>query len=85
MRYWIYAEPASSSSSEPVYIILSDKAIIETYFDYWRGKMTLVGKADLVNEEDCILDWATIHWATEVTPEALEQFISAPNADNSVT
>lgn len=85
MRYWIYAEPAGLEGSEPAYCILSDKAILESYYTYWSGKMDLAGKAHLANDEDCILDWVSTHWATEVTAKVLEQFISAPNADNSTT
>ena len=82
MRYWIVAEPASAESSEPVYTIMSDAAILAQYFDYWGERMASVGKADQINEEDCILDWATIHWATPATSEALVKIISAPNPQN---
>lgn len=84
MRYWIYAEPAGHSN-EPIWTILSDKAVLAYYWDYWCERMTKAGKADLINETDCLMDWVTTNWATEVTPQVLEQFILAPNATNSAT
>ena len=82
MRYWLTVEPASAECSEPVYTIMSDAAVLAQYFDYWSGRMARVGKADQINEEDCILDWATVHWAVPATPEALVKIISAPNRQN---
>ena len=75
MKHWIYTEPVSEHSSEPIYNILSDKAILDSYYDYWCGRMTKVGKADLINPQDCILDWVTVHWAVEATPETLLRII----------
>lgn len=84
MRYWLYVEPAGKTS-EPIFTIMGDSAVLAEYWDYWCAQMTRVGKSDLINQEDCILDWATVHWAVEATPEALLQIISAPNDDNSAT
>lgn len=81
MRYWLYVEPAGKTS-EPIFTVMSDKAILGEYWNYWCEQMTRVGKASEVNEEDCILDWVMLHWAVEATPEALMQIISAPNDDN---
>lgn len=79
MRYWIYVEPCSLLSSEPVYHILSDDAVIVTYWDYWREKMTGAGLEHLLDTERCIQDWAVVNWAQEVTAEVLQQFCTAPN------
>lgn len=84
MRYWLYVEPAGTSS-EPIHTIMSDAAVLAEYWDYWCGRMTSAGKAVHINTEDCILDWAVVHWAVEATPEALLQIMSAPNADNSAS
>lgn len=70
MRYWLYAEPAGHSS-EPIWTILSDEAVLAYYWNYWCERMTKAGKAEAINTEDCLLDWASIHWAVEATPEAL--------------
>lgn len=80
MRYWLYVEPAGKTS-EPIFVIMSDKAILAEYWDYWCERMRSVGKADLINKEDCILDWATIHWASEATHETLAKIISAPKGE----
>jgi hypothetical protein len=81
MRYWIYSEPAGDTST-PVYVIMSDEAVLDSYWEYWVDKVQKVGRIK-PNKETCIQDWATIHWATEVTPQVLKHFCSAPNQDNS--
>lgn len=75
MRYWMYAEPAGHSS-EPIWTIVSDKAIIAWYFPYWSERMTQAGKADQINEVDCLQDWISTNWAVEATPEALLRIIN---------
>lgn len=70
MRYWIYTEPAKNSS-HPVYCILSEDAIYESYWDYWHKQMVMVGKGAVATRERCIEDWVTVHWAWEATPENL--------------
>ena len=81
MRYWIYAEPASANSSTPVYTIMSDEAIIESYWDYWCGKMKSNGMGIRIEQKArCIDDWVTIHWAWEATPENLLRLIQDENA-----
>lgn len=66
----MYAEPAGHSS-EPIWTILSDAAVLAYYWEYWCDRMTKAGKSDAINTEDCLLDWASSNWAVEVTPEAL--------------
>ena len=78
MRYWIYVEPVSADSSEPVYTIMGDNAILDSYYNYWIQRM-LDANAKIPNNisdtlEQCILDWATVHWAVEVTPLVLREF-----------
>lgn len=75
MRFWVYVEPVKNSS-EPVYVIMEDKAILAEYWDYWCSRMRSVGKEHLINKENCILDWATIHWAQEATVDVLKEIIS---------
>lgn len=85
MKYWLYVEPAGQTS-EPVYTVMSDAAIIAEYFDYWRDRMQKAAKpVSALIEQDysrCIDDWVVVHWAVEATPEALLQIISAPNYEN---
>jgi hypothetical protein len=78
MRYWIYVEPCTLLSSEPVYHIMSDEAVIAVYWDYWREKMTRAGLEQLLDTERCITDWATVNWAQEVTLQVLSQFVTEP-------
>ena len=83
MRYWLFAEPAGKSS-EPVWMIYSDEAIIAEYWEYWEGRMSAynnahgLSKYENVSVSNCIRDWVSTHWAVEATPEALLRIISAP-------
>jgi hypothetical protein len=43
----------------------SEEQIIESYFEYWSGKMKEVGKEDMISKERCIEDWIVVHWAVE--------------------
>lgn len=78
MRYWIYVEPASAASSEPIYTIMSDAAVLAEYWEYWQNKMRAVGKHNLngeLNRDKCIQDWVTTRWAQEVTRKNLLRII----------
>jgi hypothetical protein len=81
MRYWIYAEPASETSSEAVYQIYSDRAILDTYWDYWSSTMRALGRELQISENHCITDWAAIHWAWPADAESLLQIITAPKQE----
>jgi hypothetical protein len=78
MRYWIYCEPVSETSSEPVYHIYSDRAILDTYWDYWSTAMRAVGRELQISENHCITDWAAVHWAWPADSESLQKIIQAP-------
>jgi hypothetical protein len=43
----------------------SEQQIIDSYFEYWSGKMLSVNKCDLISHANCIEDWITVHWAQE--------------------
>jgi hypothetical protein len=81
MRYWIYCEPVSETSLEPVYQIYSDRAILDTYWDYWCSTMRAVGREAQISENNCILDWTAIHWAWPVDKESLLKIIQAPKGE----
>jgi hypothetical protein len=81
MRYWMYVEPVSATSSEPVYQVLSDKAVLDFYWEYWCSRMRAVGREAQISENNCILDWSAIHWAEPATPESLLRIISAPKGE----
>lgn len=76
MRYWMFAEPASLNCSDPVWVILSDTAVLAQYWDYWCMKMIACGKIEELDRETCILDWATVNWAQEATKETLLKIIN---------
>ena len=69
-------EPASETCTLPVWTILSERAILAQYYDYWCNRMRMAGKSDALNKTRCIEDWATTHWAVEATPEALLRIIN---------
>lgn len=76
MKHWIYVEPASETSTLPVWTILSDRAILAQYYSYWCTRMWQAGKGDELDEQQCIEDWVSTHWAIEATPEALLRIIN---------
>lgn len=71
MRYWTYCEPKDPENGDwsSLYITLSDKEVLEAYWDYWYERMCeKFGKEHVdmnYSPEDCILDWVTVHWAWE--------------------
>jgi hypothetical protein len=46
--------------------VMTDSGILDTFYDYWSGKMLSLGKSPIITTENCIEDWVTIHWAVEV-------------------
>ncbi len=96
MKYYMHCHPAGDSS-HPVYMVLSDKAILAEYYNCWYDRLRvhphildrlLAAKPEdmhkaLYLEQLCIEDWCVCNWATEATPEALISIIEAPNPDNS--
>lgn len=67
MKYWTYEHPGDGD--EPVTITLSEKEILEDYWDRWCEHMRLAGMdLSIYTRQDCIDDWVTIHWARESTP-----------------
>lgn len=83
MRFWLYAEPAGSSS-EPIWLVYSDGAILATYWELWLARMTEHNvthnkpEGTGVNPINCIDDWVVTNWAVPATPENLLNIISAP-------
>jgi hypothetical protein len=70
MKYWMYIESAGNTS-EPIYTILSEKAIIAHYYPYWQQRMALLGETDFSNLDECIKHFVTTNWAIPVTKEKL--------------
>jgi len=75
MKYWIYCEPAGERTSEAAWTILSEKAILDTYWTYWSEKMIALHGDIELSTDQCIQDWITVHWAVEATPDSLLRII----------
>ena len=68
MRRWEFVEQGEDGNSA-VLVVMTDKEILDYYWEYWSKQMHRVGKGHLINEENCILDFAVIHWAVELDEE----------------
>ena len=68
-RKWAYQEPAGDRNPDDpnaaIVVVMSEREIIETYWDFWRAEMKRVGREELITRENCIADWIVIHWAAE--------------------
>ena len=88
MKYYMYMEP-TGDSSEPTFNIMSEKAILASYWDYWYNRMLSIGTMDITSyatelEERCIEDFCVIHWALPCDEKTLASiFLSAPNSEKS--
>ena len=82
MNYWLFAEPAGESS-EPIWMIYSDDAILATYWETWStqgmawNRDRNIDPGTGINPLRCIDDWITTHWAVPATAENLLNIISA--------
>lgn len=74
----MYCEPVNAESSEPVWQVWSDQAILASYWDRWCVLMQKAGRESQISENNCITDWAATHWANPATPENLQRIITAP-------
>jgi hypothetical protein len=80
MKHWIYVEPARGSS-EPIWTIMSEDAVIAEYWSSWEKRMKANNKSEGLPEfanitrGNCIYDWVVTHWAIEATPESLLRII----------
>lgn len=80
MRYWIYCEPVGESS-EAVWQVWSDAAILADYYEHWCELMHKAGRESQICEFNCITDWIATHWASPATPETLHKIILAPKGE----
>lgn len=82
----MYAEPVKGSS-EPVWLVYSNDAILAEYWEHWLTKMNEFNKKHGVDENkgcnplQCIDDWVTVHWAVPANIENLLNIISAPKPE----
>lgn len=63
-KKWVieYPEPGERHVRE----VLTEKEILDTYYEYWSKGMLGVGRILYVTEHNCIIDWTVIHWAYEL-------------------
>lgn len=86
MRHWLFAEPAGGSS-EPIWMIYSDDAILATYWEIWMQQGMAYNRehgleeGNGINPLRCIDDWVVVHWAVPATAENLLNIISAPKPE----
>jgi hypothetical protein len=72
MRYYRYIEPQDPENENftTVTVTLSEQKILDYYWDYWYSAMCKkYGKENVDKDYDqdrCIQDWMTVHWAWEV-------------------
>lgn len=64
-RVWAYYEPISNekgvtSSRE---VTMTEKQIIEKYYDDWCERVEKAGKKDMISMDNCIQDWVAVNWA----------------------
>jgi len=66
MRYYAYYEPGING--EPETVVLNEKEILYDYWPYWEEKMIKKYGAGhhLITEDNCIEDWVSLQWATEI-------------------
>lgn len=74
MKYYSYAvydpdNPKSDPETKGYIVTLSEKEIIDQYWDYWYGRMCKkFGKEHVdanYTQQDCIYDFCVIHWCWE--------------------
>jgi hypothetical protein len=63
MKYYTISYPGELG--QHIQETLSEFQILQTYFEYWCGKMIEVGRQDQIGILKCIEDWITIHFAVE--------------------
>lgn len=61
MKYYTICYPGEHG--QHVQETFSEIQILQSYFDYWFGKMREVNKLDEVTIQNCIEDWVVGHWA----------------------
>lgn len=69
MRYYSYNEPSPRGD---LTITKSEREILDSYYDFWYGRMCKKFGKDYVDanytKHECIDDWVVTHWAWQVKP-----------------
>lgn len=66
-RKWGFMEPIGENGEDEL-IVHTEQEILDMYWNYWYNKMVKkYGEGHyLITEQNCIDDWAIIHYATEL-------------------
>jgi len=66
MTKYSYVEP--NEDGNPVEFVYDEAEILFEYWPYWKERMVKkYGEGhELITEENCIEDWVTVNWATEI-------------------
>jgi len=77
-RYWTICFPDTNSLGEEYdkWETLSDRDIINEYWEWWSGKMLEKGPNDSCTFENCITDWVIVHWAVRNYWREMKEIIS---------
>lgn len=63
MRYFSYVEPTSDDDLHITKNVYSEREILEEFWHIWTTEMKGNGFGHMINQEACIDDWCTLHWA----------------------
>lgn len=77
MRYWTicYPEPHATQDFDiDRWETLSDQEILDSYWEWWSGKMLEKGPNDSCTIENCITDWVIVHWAARNRWREIKEF-----------
>lgn len=64
MRVWEICYPDENNNT--ITECLTEKGILDQYYDYFSKKMLDMGKSPMITERNCIDNFVIVHWATEV-------------------
>lgn len=64
MKYYSFSEPGENDL-QFVKTVMSEKEILDEYWNYWTDRMKQGGFANQISKERCIEDWCMIHWASQ--------------------
>jgi len=59
-------EPPEDDSDEPIVRVKSEEDILQEYFPIWSEKMKQAGKESLISKKNCLEDFCTENWASQI-------------------
>jgi hypothetical protein len=67
MKYYCYNTWNGNPAEEPYVEVMSEKEILELYYDHWYDAMVSKFGKEVVDKDyckdDCIDDWVIVNWA----------------------